>query len=102
MMPCAKAIVSPSTSSVCGPVKRPVPSTTRTSRCLAIPARPPVSRPTAPSLNARTPSRSISGAPKRMPWVAASSLSAITRATCSSAFTEGMQPTLRHTPPSLA
>jgi hypothetical protein len=52
-------------------------------------------------LKARTPSISISGSPKRTPWAAASSPSAITRATCSSAL-EGMQPTLRQTPPSVA
>jgi hypothetical protein len=98
MTACSKAISSPSTSSECGPVKRPVPCTTRTLRPLAICASPPVSRSTVRCLKARTPSRSISGSPNFTPCSAASSPSAMTRATWSSAL-EGMQPTLRQTPP---
>ena len=44
-----------------------VPVTTSTLRVLAMPASPSVSFLTAPSLKARTPSRSTSGSPKVMP-----------------------------------
>ena len=54
-----------STASVFGPVKRARRrAPTSTLRRLARPARPSVSLVTASSLNARTPSRSISGSPK--------------------------------------
>ena len=45
--------------------------------------------------------RSICGAPKATPRSAISSASSMTLAACSSAL-EGMQPTFRHTPPSVA
>ena len=44
--------------------------------------------------------RSIAGAPKLTPWAAIAAASSMVLATCSSAF-EGMQPTLRQTPPSV-
>jgi hypothetical protein len=49
---------------------------------------------------ARSLSISIFGLPNVMPFGAISPASVITFATCSSAF-DGMQPTFRHTPPSV-
>src|SRR5580704_18031247 len=69
-----------------------------TLRCLASSARPPVSRPTTPSFQARSRSRSIEGGPNAMPFSLISLVSAMTLAACSSAL-DGMQPTLRQTPP---
>jgi hypothetical protein len=88
----------PSTRMTFGDVNVPVPRTTSTLRCLASPSRPFVRRATTDSFHERRPSRSISGAAKVMPWPLASSLSAITRATWSSAL-DGMHPTFRQTPP---
>ncbi len=88
-----------STSSVWAPVNVPSPVNTWTFLCLARPARPPVSFSTAPDLKSRTPSRSIDGSPKSRPWAFESAASAMTLAMWSSAL-EGMQPTLRQTPPS--
>ena len=82
-----------------GEVNVPVPTMVVTLRCLASPARPPVSRPTTPSFQPRRASRSMVGRAKDRPCAAISLVSAMTLAACSSAF-EGMQPTLRHTPPS--
>ncbi len=89
------------TSSSCGPVNRPTPRTTVTLRIFAIAARPPVSLPTTLALCARSLSRSTVGAPKLTPSDSKWLTSSITAATCSSAL-DGMQPTLRHTPPSVA
>ena len=55
---------------------------------------------TTPSFQARSLSMSICGAPKLMPCAAMAWLSSMTLAACSRAF-EGMQPTLRQTPPRL-
>jgi hypothetical protein len=41
----------------------------------------------------------MAGSPNDSPWSAISFVSVMTLAACNSAF-EGMQPTLRHTPPS--
>ena len=98
-MQCSKAIAVPSTSTVWSEVKLAVPVTTSTLRCRASPSSPPVSFPTTSSFQPRSLSTSISGSPNFSPKPAASSASAATRAAWSRAF-EGMQPTLRHTPPS--
>ena len=89
----------PVTASMFGPVNVPVPTIVVTLRCFASPLRPPVSRPTTPSFQSRSASRSIVGAPNANPWAAISFVSAITFAAWSSAL-DGMQPMLRHTPPS--
>ena len=89
----------PATETMFGEVNVPVPTTVCTLRCLARPARPPVSRVTTESFQPRSASRSIVGAGKDSPAWLISLVSAITFAACSSAL-EGMQPTLRHTPPS--
>jgi hypothetical protein len=65
--------------------------TTRTLRCFAMPARPFTICATTLSLCARSLSTSIFGVP--------CFASVSTSAACSSAF-DGMQPTLRQTPPS--
>ena len=96
---CAGPSVS-STSTWCGSRNWPTPRTTSTLRALAMPARPPVSLPTTLSFQPRSLSRSTCGAPNAMPCSASVFVSSITAATCSSAF-DGMQPTLRHTPPSV-
>ncbi len=90
-----------STSTWCASRNWPTPRTTSTLRDFAMPARPPVSLPTTLSFQPRSLTRSTCGAPNAMPCSASDSASSITAATCSSAF-DGMQPTLRHTPPSCA
>ena len=70
-----------------------------TLRCLASAVRPSVSRSTTPDLKARSLSRSIDGVPNETPCEPGTAASATTRAAWSSAF-DGMQPTLRQTPPS--
>jgi len=87
------------TSSTFAEANLPVPVTVRTLRAFAMPARPPVSWPTTLSLCARSLSRSILASPNDTPYALACFASSITSAACSKAF-EGMQPTLRHTPPS--
>jgi hypothetical protein len=72
-----------------------------TLRCLASVARPPVSRPTTPSFQARSRPRSISGGPNETPFSLISRVSAITLAACKSAL-DGMQPTFRQVPPRLS
>ena len=89
------------TASVCASTKLPTPRTTRTLRDLAMPATPPESLPTTLSRQARNFARSNVGAPKSTPCAASARASSVTAATCSSAF-DGMQPTLRQTPPSAA
>ena len=94
-------VVEPSgaaTESMFGEVKVPVPTRVWTLRCLARPARPPVSRVTTPSFQPRRASRSMVGAVKVSPAWLISLVSAMTLAACSRAL-EGMQPTLRQTPP---
>ena len=86
------------TSRWLGEANAPSPVTTLTLRALARPARPPVSRLTTDSFQARSLSRSTAGSPKASPCSAISLVSAITLAACSRAL-EGMQPTLRQTPP---
>ena len=88
------------TSTWCASRKRPTPCTTVTLRIRAIAARPVVSFFTTPSLKPRNLGRSICGSPNAMPCAAIPFTSSITPAVCSSAF-DGMQPTLRHTPPRL-
>ena len=78
----------------------PSPWITSTSRRWARPTSPPVSLSTTDCFHSSSLGRSTLGAPKDTPWVPISSVSAITRAACSSAL-EGMQPTLRQTPPSV-
>ncbi len=90
-----------STSRWFGSRKRPTPRTTWTLRAFAMPASPPVIRPTTFSFQARSLSRSICGSPKPMPWAANDRASSMTPAACRSAF-DGMQPTLRQTPPRVA
>ena len=82
------------------PVSLPSPWMTSTSRRLARPAIPPVSLSTTDCFHSSSLGRSTLGLPNETPWVAISSVSAITRAACSSALL-GMQPTLRQTPPSV-
>ena len=80
----------------------PLPCTTVTLRIFAIAASPPVSLPTTLSLCARSlRADRPSAAPKLTPIASKCATSSITAATCSSAF-DGMQPTLRQTPPSVA
>ena len=104
MIACSKLTVfvppSASTSSWLTAVKRPTPLTTVTLRCLARPERPPVSFLTTPSFQPRSLSMSIDGSEKPMPCAAMSLVSSMTLAACSSAL-DGMQPTLRQTPPRL-
>ena len=104
MIACSKltVVVAPSsavTSTWFIEVNPPVPETVVTLRCLARPASPPVSRETTPSFQPRSASRSMVGAAKVSPLPDISLVSAMTLAACSSAL-EGMQPTLRQTPPS--
>jgi len=80
--------------------KLPTPVSTRTPRCLASPERPRESVLTTASLRARIAGRSRRGSPKWMPASRSSLAESITSAMCRSVF-EGMQPTLRHTPPSV-
>src|SRR5208282_5256377 len=87
-----------STRNVKGEVNCPSPIATLTLRCLARPVRPVVSRFTTPSFHPRMAVRSKAGAPKLTPWLANAAASSMTLATCRSAL-DGMQPTLRHTPP---
>ena len=105
MMHCPNPITCrPSGPSTCrwfGPTKRASPCTTRTLRCFAIPASPRVSFPTTPSFQARSGSSSMAGLPNTIPCSAMWAASSITRAACSSAL-DGMQPTLRQTPPSVS
>ena len=82
-----------------GEVKVPVPTRVVTLRCLARPVRPPVSRVTTPSFQLRRASRSMVGVVKVSPAWLISLVSAMTLAAWSRAL-EGMQPTLRQTPPS--
>ena len=91
-----------STTTWLASLKRPLPVTTVTLRIFAICARPPVSLPTtlflcATQLGGDRPC----GAPKSTPTAPKCATSSITAATCSIAF-DGMQPTLRQTPPSVA
>ena len=89
-----------STLSVLGEVNTPSPMTTVTLRWRARPVRPVVRRFTTESFQARTALSSIAGGPNVTPCAAIASASSMVLATCSSAF-EGMQPTLRQTPPSV-
>jgi hypothetical protein len=90
-----------STATWCASVKRPVPVMTVTLRIFAICARPPVRRPTTLFLCATSLAASTVGAPKATPISPKCATSSMTAATCRSAF-DGMQPTLRQTPPSAA
>lgn len=87
-------------SSVLGETKCAMPVTVRTLRCLAITAKPAVSLLTTFCLYSRSVSRVIFGLPKSIPKVLACAASSMTAAACSNAL-EGMQPTLRQTPPRL-
>ena len=103
MIACSKLTVflpplASSTSSWLSEVNRPMPETTVTLRALARPESPPVSFLTTPSFQPRRASMSTVGAANLTPKWPISSDSAITLAACSSAL-EGMQPTLRQTPP---
>ena len=89
-----------STTTWCASLKRPLPVTTVTFLILAICARPPVSRPTTLFLCATSLDGSTLGAPNSTPTAPKCATSSITAATCSIAF-DGMQPTLRQTPPSV-
>ena len=104
MMHCLKSSLRepevPCTSSEWGPVNRPVPRITSTLRCLASVSSPPVSRETTRLFHARSLSKSSAGGPNEMPLSAISFVSSITLAAWSSAL-DGMQPTFRHTPPSV-
>ena len=101
MMQLSNVTVRSPTCSEFGPVNFATPWMTSTLRCLASPSRPFVSLSTTDCFHERSAPRSIDGLPNEIPWAAISSVSAITRAACSSAF-EGMQPTFRHTPPSFS
>ncbi len=98
MMQCSKPTTVSPTLIEFGLVNSPVPRTTWTLRCLARFSRPPVNRPTTSFFHARRWSRSIVGLPNEMPDSDSSSASVKTFAVCRSAL-DGMQPTLRHTPP---
>ena len=87
------------TETMWSPVKVAVPTMVVTLRCLARPVRPPVRRVTTLSFQARSASRSMVGAGKASPAWVISLVSAMTLAACRRAL-EGMQPTLRQTPPS--
>ncbi len=89
----------PVTLTMFGEVKVPVPTRVWTLRCLARPVSPPVSRVTTLSFHARSASRSMVGEANASPAWLISLVSAMTLAACSRAL-EGMQPTLRQTPPS--
>ena len=99
MIALSKPIVVSPTVSTWSEANVASPWTTVTLRCLARPARPPVSRPTTESFHAPSAARSICGSPNEMPCSAISSVSATTFAACSSAL-DGMHPTFRQTPPS--
>ena len=105
MMACAKrsfsTLPAELTSITCGLRKRPVPRTTSTLRCLASAVRPPVRRATTLDFHARSLGRSICGAAKLTPFAPIPAASSITLAACSRAL-EGMQPTFKHTPPSVS
>ncbi|MNS71244.1 hypothetical protein D3C72_1046070 [compost metagenome] len=90
-----------STSRWYGSMKLPTPRSTVTLRILAMAVRPPVSLPTTLFLWPSSLARSTVGAAKLTPRSAKCLTSSMTEATCSSAF-DGMQPTFRHTPPSVA
>ena len=90
-----------STRSVFCEVNAPSPRTTVTLRWRARPVRPVVRRLTTESFQARMASRSIVGAPKATPCAPIAAASSMVLATCRSAL-DGMQPTLRQTPPSVA
>ena len=92
---------SPVISSSLAETNLATPCTVRTLRCLAMPARPLVSWPTTFSLYSRSLSRVIFGLPKAMPSSSACAAWSMISAACSSAL-DGMQPTLRQTPPRLA
>ena len=67
--------------------------------CFAIALKPCVNLPTTSlAFQWRIFSKLISGGPKETPCCAVSSASVMTLAVCKSAL-DGMQPTLRHTPP---
>ena len=105
MMHCSKRIFSvlPSaraTSMTCGLANLPVPCTTSTLRCFASTDRPPTSLLTTLFFQSSSLGSSIFGAPNSTPCARISPTSSMTLAACSSAF-EGMQPTLRQTPPSM-
>ena len=89
-----------STTTWLASLKRPLPVTTVTFRIFAICASPPVSLATTLFLCATSRARSTLGAPNSTPKAPKCATSSITAATCSIAF-EGMQPTLRQTPPSV-
>ena len=71
------------TSRLLGEAKAPLPVTTVTLRCFAMPPRPPVRRLTTLSFQPRSLSRSICGAAKLMPLSPMSWASSITLAACS-------------------
>ena len=89
-----------STRRVLAEVNLPSPITVLTLRCFARPVRPPVRRLTTPSFQPRMAAGSKVGAPKLTPCEPIALASSMTLATCSSAL-DGMQPTLRQTPPSV-
>ena len=87
-------------SSVCGPTNLASPRSTSTLRCLASTASPLVSLVTTRFFQARS---LLAIDRRRREHDAAADMSAassITLAACKSAF-DGMQPTFRHTPPSI-
>ena len=103
MMHCLKGMVwvapsSPVTVTLWVLANLATPRTTLTLRPFAMPARPPVSFLTTLSLCWRRLSTLIFGASNWMPELAMLCASSMTSQTCSSAL-DGMQPTLRQTPP---
>ena len=81
-----------------GPSNRPIPCNTSILRRFARPASPPVRRWTTPSFQASSFAASTAGAAKSTPRTPSSAAAVIASAVLSSAL-EGMQPTLRQTPP---
>ncbi len=91
---------SGTTSIVCASANVATPRSTVTLRCFASPASPVVRRPITLFFQSRSLPASILGAPNSMPCDAIARASSMTFAACSSAL-DGMQPTLRQTPPSI-
>ena len=106
MMHCSKRIfcdlaIGAATSMTCGLANLPTPVTTSTLRCFASTDRPPTSLPTTLVLPARAAwAARFSVRRIRRRDARISPTSSMTLAACSSAL-DGMQPTLRQTPPNI-
>ena len=105
MMACSKDIVvlppAPSISIIFAEINLPVPCTTSTLRCLAIAFRPVVNLLTILTAYCPTDFILTFDVPRSRPCSFNSLISDMTLAMCNSAL-EGIQPTLRQTPPSVS